>query len=71
MKLTAEQFLHHLLRSGAHSSADKARLYGLAADGYASGAIDEVLRDNRIDLACFPTNIEREDASPSPEPETI
>jgi len=68
MNLTAEQFLHRLLRSSAWSSADKARLYGLAASGRASVAIDEVLRDNRIDRACFPLRIERED--PSPEPET-
>lgn len=66
MKLNREQFLHRLLRSSAHSSSDKARLYGLAAAGYAGVAIDEVLRDERIDRACFPTNIEREDPSPEP-----
>ena len=69
MKLSAEQLLHRLLRSSAHSSADKARLYGLAAAGYAGVAIDEILRDDRIDRACFPTNIEREDPSPSPKEE--
>ncbi len=42
MKLTAEEFLHRLLRSSAWSSADKARLYGLAAAGYAGAAIDEI-----------------------------
>lgn len=66
MKLTQEQFLHRLLRSSAHSSADKARLYDLAVAGYAGIAIAEVLRDNRIDRACFPTNIKREDPSLEP-----
>lgn len=67
MKLTAEQFLHRLLRSSSWSSTDKARLYGLAACGHAGVAIDEVLRDNRIDRACFPTSIEREESSPEPD----
>ena len=66
MKLNAEQFLHRLLRSSDWSSADKARLYSLAACGRANTAISEVLRDNQIDQACFPTNIEREEPSPEP-----
>lgn len=66
MKLTAEQFLHRLLRSSSWSSTDKARLYGLAASGRASVAVGEVLRDNRIDRACFPLRIEREDPSFGP-----
>jgi len=70
MKLTATQFLHRLLRSSDWGSADKAVLFQMDVEGRTREALDIILRDNRIDAACRPTNILREDPSPEPTNET-